>query len=429
MHGISPRARRLLAPAIAAALVACSASAQTPDLCVDGPLLPGNPGNSLRLCSPAASDLQVRILPTALELSWDAPARSAATVVSPIIAGEWQSLPPGTVVPGITVDGSYLGVRDHRVHLDVLFVDSLGTGTLIDEGVIGRDRVRIAWSSIHESTPTRATGGSFDLAPSYAGQRFRFDFPSTTPGFPPDTTVLAGLRVRFQSGDAIRTQDFAIFDVEDFEGWHVWRWGGDPASPDYEAAGEYSKLAGTAERPGAWPGVVPTSQRIVFQDLNVFDGFVYHYAVTTYDQGFRRTSPGDVGIKYDSPLELATRDPAGALVLGPTQVRVEYRKTPPEQFFPIAAVPNPFRESAIDPSRAETQKVSFINSPPRGTLYIFTLAGDLVYQRDHTLPAIGTIDWDTRNQSNQPVASGVYIYKIVDLVSGEQSYGRLAIIR
>jgi len=430
MRWFSPQGRRA-APWFAAlvALTPASLWAQNPELCVDGPLLPGNPGNQLELCSPAPADVQVRILPSTLELSWDAPPRLASTYVSAVTAGNWQGVPVDAVVPGITVDGTYLAFRDHRIHLDVLAIDSLGVGVPVDSGVIGRDRVRIAWSSIHESTPTRATGGTFDLLPSYAGARLRFDFPRTQPGLPPDTTVLAGLRIRFRAGDPVRSLDQARFDVEDFEGWHVWRWGGDPTALTYEAVGEYSKLAGTADGPLAWPGVVPGSRRLVFVDTDVFDGFVYHYAVTTFDQGFRRSQPGDWGRKYDSPLEPAHRDGSGQLVLGPTQFRVEYRKQPPNQFVPIVAVPNPFRDSAIDPARQETQKVSFVNAPPRGTLYIFTLAGDLVFQRDHTLPAIGTIDWDTRNQSRLPVASGVYIYKIVDLVSGEQSYGRLAIIR
>jgi len=57
------------------------------------------------------------------------------------------------------------------------------------------------------------------------------------------------------------------------------------------------------------------------------------------------------------------------------------------------------------------------------------VAGDLVLQRDQLSSTEGTIQWDTRNQSGEKVASGVYIYKIVDIDSGQQSYGRLAIIR
>jgi len=41
----------------------------------------------------------------------------------------------------------------------------------------------------------------------------------------------------------------------------------------------------------------------------------------------------------------------------------------------------------------------------------------------------GTLRWNTTNASGEEVASGVYIYKIVDLSSGQESFGRLAIIR
>ena len=175
---------------------------------------------------------------------------------------------------------------------------------------------------------------------------------------------------------------------------------------------------------------VSNATRIRFLDRNVFDGFLYHYAVTTYDQGFRRSTNGQTYFtKFDSPLELGTANPnGGEPIPGPTQLRYEFRRPPPEEFQPVTAVPNPFRDSASDGS-LESSVVFFTSAPPRGTLYIFTLSGDLVLERSHELPTIGTITWDTRNGGGEKVASGVYIYKIVDLVSGQQSYGRLAVIR
>ena len=78
--------------------------------------------------------------------------------------------------------------------------------------------------------------------------------------------MLSGLRVRFRVGDTMRVQDAAIFDVEDFEGWHVWRWGADPTSPSYEGIGEYSKLVDTAAGAEVWPGHNPYMRRVVFVD-------------------------------------------------------------------------------------------------------------------------------------------------------------------
>lgn len=416
--------------AAAAALAAATAAQAQSPLCRSGPL-PENADNRVVLCSPDPAGVLVRILDEGLELSWDAAPRAGTAYVSPVLASDWEGVDSLAAVPTVELRGTYLAFRDRRIELSVQTIDSLGSGRG-DHGVVGRDRIRIAWNSRYEGSLTSAVAGTFDLPPTYAGELLRFDVPNRNPLFPPDTTKVAGLRLRLRPGDAIRRQDAAFFDIEDWEGYHVWRWGGDPTSPNYEAVGEYSKLRATASPDTiAWHGVRPESRRLVFLDRDVFDGFIYHYAITTYDQGFRRATSGqDLAFKFESPLQPATANPGGGVTLGPTQVRVEFRREPPATFRPIAAVPNPFRDDAVDPVREETTKVSFINAPPRGTLYIFTLAGDLVFQREHNLPSIGTIDWDTRNQrSREKVASGVYIYKVVDLVSGEQSYGRLAIIR
>jgi hypothetical protein len=81
-----------------------------------------------------------------------------------------------------------------------------------------------------------------------------------------------------------------------------------------------------------------------------------------------------------------------------------------------------------------TCSVRFIRMPPRGTLFIFTLAGDLVRELNHPQDGgaqdpPGTLRWNTTNAAGAEVASGVYIFKIVDLSSGQESFGRLAIIR
>lgn len=168
----------------------------------------------------------------------------------------------------------------------------------------------------------------------------------------------------------------------------------------------------------------------MFVDHNVFDGFLYHYAITSYDQGFRRSTSGtDLATKFDSPLHLATPNGENPPTLGSTQIRVSFRRPPPDEFQPVAAVPNPYRESESIAGAPETQVVQFINSPPRGTLLIWTVAGDLVRTIVQDDASVGVLEWDTKNDSGEKVTSGVYIYKIVDLVSGQQSFGRLVVIR
>jgi len=340
-----------------------------------------------------------------------------------VTAERWINVPTDGVVPTVTLSGTYLTVRDQRIELTVTTItDSLGQNTADGLGFVGRYRIRFAWNSIHESR-----GGTLDIPRGYSGQPLRFDVP--IPGSLPDTTMLSGLRVAFRVGDKVRVQDSAVFDVEDFEGWHVWRWGADPTSPSYQAVGEYSKLVDVAAAAEVWPGHSPTMRRVTFVDRNVFDGFLYHYAITSYDQGFKRANPGDLAQKFDSPLHLATRNPDGSVTLGSTQIEVSFRRPPPSSFEPIAAVPNPFRESESIATAPETQVVQFINSPPRGTLLIWTLSGDLVRTITQEQTTVGVLEWDTRNEAGEKVTSGVYIYKIIDLVSGQESFGRLVIIR
>lgn len=448
-------------------------------VCIQGPLPgnPPNPDNRLRLCSPEPSqlsqvvpggyELQARILPGGgVELAWDAPPRQGTSYVgltqatwifaaaTPTVAEKDTVYP----VSGVEVSGTYLGFRDRRIQLAV---DRIGAQ--LDSGVVGQDEIRFTWLSVYGASDPKFERLLTTNA-STAGRPLPFLQVHTTTGVQ-DTTLLPGLRVTFQRGLKVykdRATAFrlgslgqgipgtAFFDVEDFEGFHVWRWRADPVTPSFEAMGEYSKEVDDFERSrgnlgagavprAAWRDPKPWARRFTFLDRNVFDGFVYHYAVTSFDQGFKRqTSGSNLAAKFESQgrdslratcLEVdAKSGKCLSYRLSPTQLQVDYRMRPPTSFRPIAAVPNPYRESNRD-GNLETERIFFINAPPSGTLYIFTLGGDLVLQRDHDMPSVGTIAWDTKNASSEPVSSGVYIYKIVDRVSGEQSYGRLAIIR
>jgi hypothetical protein len=78
----------------------------------------------------------------------------------------------------------------------------------------------------------------------------------------------------------------------------------------------------------------------------------------------------------------------------------------------VRVVPNPyFAHSAYEMNQFE-RRVKFTRMPPRATVRIFNLAGDLVrtLQKDDT--ATSFLDWDLQTDRLLPVASGVYIYHI-----------------
>ncbi|HZM15315.1 MAG TPA: hypothetical protein VFE28_04860 [Candidatus Krumholzibacteria bacterium] len=385
----------------------------------------------LTMCSPVASQLATRVVTEGLELSFDAPPRETTSLRTPLQAAACDTavggsgcpwgVPEGGLIPTdqIEVTGTFLGFFDQRIEIAILQI-----GANADSGTVGSDVIRVAWSSKFLPFPSDWRA-EFTLDASNADLKLPFVF-YRTPSSPPDTIVVPGVRITFKSGARVRRGWSAVFDVEDFEGFHIWRWASDP-NVEPRVVGTYSKLRDRQRPDNSWPDVEPLARRFTFLDHFVIDGNVYHYAVTTYDQGFDTVRGGSLGaIPFDSPLP-----DEGC----PCQLRVDFLRPPPAEFQPVQAVPNPYRQvdcDQLDPQ--STCTVRFIRMPPRGTLLIFTLAGDLVREFHHPADASagdppGTLRWDTANGAGREVASGVYIYKIVDLDSGLESFGRVAIIR
>lgn len=369
-------------------------------------------------------ELVTGIVPEGLVIGFDAPPRALTSLLTPLMAEDrgdsteldW-GLPPGTPIPTtqLEISGSYLGVQDQRIEVAILQI-----GVDADSGVVGTDLIRVAWASRFRAE-ARA---EFDLDPASADRALPFVL-IPEPGAPADTSIVPGVRMTFRSGTFVRRGWSAVFDVEDFEGFHVWRWASDP-NQEPRVVGTYSKVKNTQRPEGDWIAT-PDAPSFFFLDRFVIDGNVYHYALTTYDQGFDRVRGGSLGgIPFDSPFP-----DEGC----PSQLRVDFLRPPPAEFEPVQAVPNPYRQVDCDPADPlSTCTVRFIRMPVRGTLLIFTLAGDLVREFNHPEDASdmdppGTLRWDTQNGAGAEVASGVYIYRIVDLTSGQESFGRLAIIR
>ena len=68
----------------------------------------------------------------------------------------------------------------------------------------------------------------------------------------------------------------------------------------------------------------------------------------------------------------------------------------------------------------------FVNLPTKCLIKIFTVSGDLVWTKDHN-DSTGNVEWDTRNYSEEDVASGVYVYRIE--AGSNAVYGRIVVIR
>ncbi len=82
--------------------------------------------------------------------------------------------------------------------------------------------------------------------------------------------------------------------------------------------------------------------------------------------------------------------------------------------------PNPYK-----PSKGHAT-VKFANITEEKAIKIYTLTGELV--RDINEVSGSVYEWDTRNESGEELASGIYLY-LVTSGSGEKETGRIVIVR
>ncbi len=167
---------------------------------------------------------------------------------------------------------------------------------------------------------------------------------------------------------------------------------------------------------------------------NVKDGFKYWVAITAYDTGI--------------PEENVESMESG---LRATQVLVIPGSAPMDaQGRDVVVFPNPYKGAAIwDGTRDREKYIWFANLPPRATIRIFTLAGDLVKTISFDgstytagdIQGLATFDekivampggicaWDLITEMDQAAATGLYIFSVVDGDTGEQKVGKFLIIR
>lgn len=85
------------------------------------------------------------------------------------------------------------------------------------------------------------------------------------------------------------------------------------------------------------------------------------------------------------------------------------------------AFPNPWR---VD--KHANSSVTFDGMPGGSKIKIFTISAHLV--KELTADSSGIATWDRMNNSGQSVASGIYIYLIID-PQGNDTTGKIAIIK
>jgi hypothetical protein len=91
----------------------------------------------------------------------------------------------------------------------------------------------------------------------------------------------------------------------------------------------------------------------------------------------------------------------------------------------IKAVPNPYYLSASYDLNTTDRRMKFTNLPEKCTISIYNLAGHFVFRVDKD-DLTSEATWALTNETNVPVASGIYIY-VVDAPGFGQKIGKMAI--
>ena len=374
-------------------------------------------------------------------ITWKDIPNNVGTLISTADTTGWSLATPPAALSFPTVSGAYTGDIDRTVAFHAT-----------REGDVGTDSLTITYEVRREEYYSgRVTLGSSYVPGTVIPLTFR-DQRTNTP-------INFGLNIAFSAGH-IDLQGTFVVGLEDFEGFHIWRSINHNGS-DMEIIGEVSKQEAFKGRltGGSLPDsvyfydIVPTLRthspwispfgsieclgttidtdldpdEFFWFDCNGANGFTYYYTVTTFDRSYN-VSSGTQGLsKYDNctPSEGVPYPCKDDLI--PVALAVD----PQNDLYNVYVVPNPVRTGT---SRLTTDnyhnfpdgRVRFVNLPTQCVIKIFTVAGDLVWTKDKN-DSTGNVEWDTRNYSEEDVASGVYVYRIE---AGSNSvYGRIVVIR
>ncbi|MBI5838148.1 MAG: hypothetical protein HZB25_12995 [Candidatus Eisenbacteria bacterium] len=167
------------------------------------------------------------------------------------------------------------------------------------------------------------------------------------------------------------------------------------------------------------------------------DGFKYFAAMTSFDKGDARVPSLESGISQNLAMAFPGPDPAATAAQG------------------ISVFPNPYRvEARWDAaSLARNHYLWFVGLPARAKVRVYSLAGDLVKSFDFDSStyrgqgARGVYDpgntgglkapafsgsmmaWDLISDRDQAVATGLYLYSVEDVKTGQRHVGKFAVIK
>lgn len=192
------------------------------------------------------------------------------------------------------------------------------------------------------------------------------------------------------------------------------------------------------------PDSVPDS----LQFLVTEDGYFKYYEYEIVIENLLPTVPWYVNVTtsdYGSPASGLPSLETSKTVNAKNTYALESSQIVAEQGLKAYVWPNPYRSDGsyltqgfegrfsqfASPIPDRERRIHFANLPPKCTIKIFTLDGDLVRQIDHDMnpgdPNAVHAEWDLITRNTQMVVSGIY-YWTVEEPNGETQIGKLVII-
>lgn len=280
------------------------------------------------------------------------------------------------------------------------------------------------------------------------GQLTRYLFPT-----PPDNPKV---RIQLEEGKASiywdRTSEFSVDRVSgemDFEGYRIYSSQlGDGQGVDPRLIREFDKPANQIAFDTGFEEV-ELDEAVTFEgdtteywyryELDgLLSGWQYEVSVTAFDGGSDTFEIGS--------LESSTSSNSVRIFPG-TPVNENFGSN--EKQYKVGVYPNPYRiNAAWDGANEDTRKLYFYNLPARAEVRVYTVAGDIIAELDHNsatyngdiswfdnfsddprVMAGGEHAWDLQSNANQILSTGLYLFSVKDLDSGEVQTGKLLIIK
>lgn len=222
---------------------------------------------------------------------------------------------------------------------------------------------------------------------------------------------------------ALRSPEHHVSTItgrEDFQGYRIYRFQGSVISEDPYALAtliaQYDRIDGV----GFDTGLPPLNDQghRELTDTGLLDGFPYWYSVVSFSAPDLQEGLPEFQSGFNENARLVYPGPAPAGADNPRTVGV---------------YPNPYRAASLFDARGGEpelgRKIWFTGLPPRCTIQVFNLAGEVVKTLGHDDPVSGQEPWDLLSDPVRAIASGLYVYAVEDLDSGEIQRGKLVIIK